>query len=356
MKDTIVVFITTYERFLMPATLLGGVFVDFITFTNISVRSAIMMLCAHLLLTAIVILLLNIRDDSKNALLQKLDPFLPYVFQFSIGALLSASFVFYWFSGTLSVSWPFMILLAFLMLANESFRHYFEYIPAQVGVYFFACFSVSAIGLTFLLNSLSVWVFVMSVAVGFIAAFVLLVCIARIQSKKIAYNDASVVVLFIAVCGMGLLYFSNLIPPIPLAIRDAGIAHSVTRVDRAYRLVSEVQPWWYSLIPGDIIHVKPGGKVYAFVSVFAPADLSVPIYHHWEYFNATEKQWESVNRVAYTIWGGRTDGYRGYSYTSHPRNGKWRVRIETERGQVLGQINLRIHIVDEDPEVITIER
>ena len=39
--------------------------------------------------------------------------------QFTIGALLSTSLLFYWFSGALSVSWPVVSIVAVLMVFNE---------------------------------------------------------------------------------------------------------------------------------------------------------------------------------------------------------------------------------------------
>ena len=55
--------------------------------------------------------------------------------------------------------------------------------------------------------------------------------------------------------------------------------------------------------------------------------------------------------MSFTLSGGRDEGYRGYSLTSNLAPGKWRVRMETERGQVMGRIGFTVEVVDDVPEL-----
>jgi hypothetical protein len=137
------------------------------------------------------------------------------------------------------------------------------------------------------------------------------------------------------------LYFTNVIPPIPLALKQLGIYHRVVHynTDNTYALTYEKQPWYLPLRKADsVFHPAPGDAIYCFASVFAPTRLtSTNIYHHWEYNNPTSGTWEDHGRYPYVIQGGSNVGYRGYTQISNYREGKWRCTVETERGQALGR-------------------
>lgn len=64
--------------------------------------------------------------------------------------------------------------------------------------------------------------------------------------------------------------------------------------------------------------------------------------HHWQYYDEAKGEWVSRDRLAFSITGGNRTGYRGYSFKARAEAGKWRVDVETERGQVLGRISFRI--------------
>ena len=74
-----------------------------------------------------------------------------------------------------------------------------------------------------------------------------------------------------------------------------------------------------------------------FVSVFAPAGISVPIVHRWEFFNASANEWQTATRVVFPLTGGRDDGFRGFSEKVALTPGKWRCSVETERGALIGR-------------------
>jgi len=76
------------------------------------------------------------RIETKSSFYRYLRLASPLIIQFTFGALLSASLIFYWFSGVLSVSWPFMILITILIISNDVFRDYYQRPLIQIGVYF----------------------------------------------------------------------------------------------------------------------------------------------------------------------------------------------------------------------------
>ncbi|MCF1193471.1 DUF2914 domain-containing protein, partial [Mangrovimonas sp. AS39] len=57
-------------------------------------------------------------------------------------------------------------------------------------------------------------------------------------------------------------------------------------------------------------------------------------------------KWVSGSKISFPIKGGRNEGYRGFSKKENVFSGKWRVDIETERGQVVGRVRFDIFIVD----------
>lgn len=79
--------------------------------------------------------------------------------------------------------------------------------------------------------------------------------------------------------------------------------------------------------------------VYAYTAINAPRGLEERIFHVWE-FNGNE-----VDRIALDIHGGRKEGYRAWTrkqnFPADP-SGRWKVRVETEDGQIIGALRFTI--------------
>src|SRR3990167_8401645 len=156
---TIKQFFEKHERLLMPATLILGTAVDFVTFLTINIEATFWILGVYYMIAAGCIFVLNTRKEERLRLLAK------FLMQFTFGALLSASLVFYWFSGAISVSWPIMILLALLMVSNEVFKEYYLKPIVQISAFYFVSFSLAALMLPYARNSLDpIWFVVAGVA------------------------------------------------------------------------------------------------------------------------------------------------------------------------------------------------
>ncbi len=67
--------------------------------------------------------------------------------------------------------------------------------------------------------------------------------------------------------------------------------------------------------------------------------------HRWQYYDDETRSWVTASALSFSIHGGRSDGYRGYSVKRSLTEGKWRVSVETVRGQVLGRIPFTIEFV-----------
>jgi hypothetical protein len=138
---------------------------------------------------------------------------------------------------------------------------------------------------------------------------------------------------------LNVLYFTNSIPPIPLALRSAGVYHSLHRDTAGNYVVQAESASWYEryIAFSPLYHYAANDSVYFYSAVFAPTALSAPIYHEWQYFDETKSVWVTSMRVSFPIFGGRESGYRGYSTKSAVVSGRWRVLVKTERGALLGK-------------------
>ena len=338
-----------YERILMPVSLLIGVAVDFFTFWAIELHTTFLILGVHLILAGAAIIFLNTTGQQKFFSYARLVA--PFVLQFSFGALLSASLIFYWFSGALSVSWPLLFLFAILMMSNEVFRHYYLKPLIQLSVYFFVLFSILSLILPSLLNSLDVQVFILSglSSLIFISALVFSLSRSFPSIKHVRRSIfASVLIIFALMNG---LYFFDLIPPIPLSLRDATVAHSIEHGARGYVLQIEEGNWIDQFLPGEVVHLPVGKPVYVYSAIFAPTALHTNIFHQWQYFDETKHVWIDKDRLSFPIKGGRDAGYRGYSLKTVVAPGKWRVNVQTQRGQTVGRVGFVVETVDERPEL-----
>lgn len=153
-----------------------------------------------------------------------------------------------------------------------------------------------------------------------------------LQMRKLVFTVGLIFV------GFNTLYFTNIIPPIPLSLKDVGIYHSVVRFeDGSYQLKYEKGAWWQFWKDSDTtFHTRPSDNIFCFAQVFAPTRLETDIYHSWDYYDEDAGSWVEHARISYNIHGGRGDGYRGYTLIKNYRDGTWRCSVETERGQVLG--------------------
>ena len=335
-------FYETYERYLGIGALLFGFVFDNLTLTRIDFWVDQLILFSYLTIVGACTLLLNLHDAGRMRIrnAHKLDWWLPLVMQFSIGNLFSGYVVFYSRSGSLAASWPFLLFLLFFFLGNEMFRSRYQRTVFRMSIFFIALFSFSIFFVPILLHQIGPWIFLLSGIVS-VAVFALVVAI---QSRIApAYTRGSRPFLIRSVASLFLafnfLYFTNIIPPIPLSIKELGIYHSVVRLPEGGYTVQYEPQSWMTLLPlvRETYTHTPGTSLYAYSAVFAPTAIEAKILHRWSRYDETDKVWRTVTTVGFPIVGGRDGGYRGYSQKSAIMPGIWRVDVVTERGQLLGR-------------------
>jgi len=329
-------------------SLIVGFFVDILTFRNIDLSTSQIILAVHLTIVAVSILILSTPTRDTQSFFGKVRSWIPVLQQYSMGNLLSAFLILYSASGSLIANWPFLALVVIAALGNETIKLQKYRLPFQTTLFFLNLLLYTALAVPIAANHIGVTTFILSVTVASIV-FIVYVRIGRIFSRsafkkhwrliRVGWVSVSVVLLA--------LYFTNVIPPIPLSVKVAQVYHLVERSGELYTGVREVRDFWERFLDtdGETLHLTPTESAYLFSSVFAPADFSENIVHRWQFFNEEKGAWETQNTVHFPIVGGRHGGYRGFSLIQKPRPGKWRVSIETVRGQTISRVYFSVERV-----------
>jgi hypothetical protein len=336
-----------HERHVSSLALVVGFVFDSLTLKSPDLLLENLTILSYLVISGGSILLINYFSEKspQRTLTTKLYRFLPVFMQFSFGGLFSAYFIFYSRSGTLGTSWLFIFVLLMLLIGNEFFKDYYQRLTFQVSILFIATFSFLIFLIPVLMKSIGAWVFLLSGVASLVVIFLFSKLLFRVVPNSFTSNEKrlrlSIGTIFVVI---NILYFSNLIPPIPLALKDVGVYHSITRIGEDYLAEKEVSSWnkLVSFFRTERVHVVSGGTVSVFTSVFAPTDLDTTIVHNWQYFDEDRIRWVTSSKIPFSIRGGRREGYRGFTEKGNLTYGKWRVNVETKRGQVIGQIRFDV--------------
>lgn len=348
------------ERLVTSGAFIGGFGVDLITLNRIDQWFDNFILLSYLFLAAFSILIINtdIEERFNWQLFERLSPLSLYVIQFAFGGLLSGFVIFYTKSASWYVSWPFLIILYLLFLANDRFRPYYKRLEVQTAMLFGGLFGMTIFFVPTTLGVVGDGIFLLSgvlaIALMYVFLRVLYFLLPSITQRRRWRVRRNVFVIYAI---FHLLYFTHVIPPIPLSLKHGDIYHDVQRSTQSvesYILTQEEYPWYrldQQLFVNEFHKTSESDRVYAFVSIFGPENLSAPIYHKWQWYNPTTETWKDVIEVDYNLTGGRDGGFRWYSYVSNPTPGKWRVRITTSHDREIGRIPFTVIESQEAPEL-----
>ena len=205
---------------------------------------------------------------------EKMHFWLVNVMQFFFGGIFSTYLVFYFRSGTIATSWPFLVVLAAAFIANERLKRHYARLAFQLSLLFLAYYAFRDLSHADPVPSdqhTNIYIerrgkpgrhrhpirdpkkiFTRTIR----------------RQKKLDRTRVRSSAIFI---GVNLLYFYNLIPPLPLSLKDAGIYQSLTvngpgnyTVQRENQGLAEFFEW------SQTIHVVPGDPLYAYTAVFSP--------------------------------------------------------------------------------------
>ncbi len=265
---------------------------------------------------------------------------LPAATQFALGGLWSGFLVFYSRSAVLAASWPFLLLLLGFLVGNEVFRKYHSRFVFASLLLFFALYSYAVFVVPVFTKTIGRLTFLASGGLAILCFLGFLRFIAALDRERFRRSRLAILGGALAITvAMNAFYFTGILPPLPLALSDVGIYHTVKRTGAVYTAAAEAEPWTVAFgFAKPVMHIVPGQPLSLYSAVFAPIKMHTRITHRWYLWDAKLRLWRVASTVSFVISGGREGGYRGYSIKSHPQAGDWRVDIDAEDGRLIGRL------------------
>lgn len=349
-----------YGRFERPISLvflLGGFIFSAFTLKRVDTFWENFWILAHLVVAGVIIAILHAKENESQNEDDSSKPYFWYVniLQFFFGGIFSTYLVLYFRSGDILVTWPFILILIVAFIANETLKDQYARLSFQISLFFLAIYSFAIFLVPVLLHQIGGKIFLLAglFSVLFITLFVVfLFFIAKEKfkqtKKKIFYSIVSIFVV------INTLYFTDLIPPIPLSLKDAGVYHSLERnTSGNYVVQSEDFGFREYFNLYQDFRQTPGSSVYAYSAIFSPSDLDTTIVHEWQFYDDAQGKWITESKINLPVIGGRDGGFRTFSAQSNIFSGKWRVNVETAQGQLIGRLRFNIISVDTEPTLVT---
>lgn len=294
--------------------------------------------------------LFNLKDDGKwkGTFFEKYEVYLPLAIQFFLGGLCSAYVIYFSRSVSLTKTFSFFIILVVILFANELLKKRISNKYLQFSAYFFVNFTFCTFYIPVLIKEMNSAIFVISgfISLGITVSLIIFIYY-KSPSTRLEINKPK---LLSIIAGIYLMingfYFFNLIPPVPLALDTGIVAYNVERMNGDYEVTyAEKNRLIFWDKPTIIIPETSDSRVYIFASIFAPTDLQKGVAHQWKWKNPDTGEWVNLDRIGYSITGGRDLGYRGFTYKSNVREGEWRVEVVTaDEGHVIGRIDFYVEL------------
>lgn len=349
-------FYARFERPLSSVSLLLGFAFDIITLKRVDTLWENLWILGHLIIVGIFIILIH-RQESEagdEANPNKKHFWYVNILQFFFGGLLSTYLVFYFRSADILATWPFVLLLAGAFWANESLKRHYIRFSFQISLFFLSIYSFAIFLVPVVLHQIGAWVFILSgfISLALIYLFIIILFhLIKHKKDKLPESKRMITTLIIGIfCVVNFLYFTNLIPPIPLSLEDAGVYHSITKnTDGNYEITYEDHGFLGFFQFYKNFTKIPNSSVYVYSAIFSPSGLDLNIIHEWQHYDEIAKKWVIESTIALRVMGGRDGGFRTYSMRSNLASGKWRVGVKTERGQIIGYENFNIISSDSLP-------
>lgn len=353
-----------YERPISSLSLISGFVFDAVTLTRVDEALENIWVGVHLGIVVIAIVLINLLENTggDEANPKRLHFWLVNVLQFFFGGLLSVYLVFYFRTGTITTSWPFLLILVLAFWANESLKRQYERLSFQIALLFLSIYAFAIYLMPILVHAIGTWVFVLS-GIASLAGIGLILAILAVFSREKFRKSRTIILAAIIVTffGVNLLYFFHLIPPLPLSLADGGIYHALlVNGPGDYAASSEK-----SALPGvlaavtryfawsETINLVPGDPLYAYSAVFSPTALNTDVIHEWQWHDDAAGRWTTRARVTLSVVGGRDGGYRTFSMLSAPEPGSWRVNVLTPQGSAIGSMRFTVVAASTTPLLAT---
>ncbi len=353
-------FYGRFERPISSFSLIFGFVFDAITLKRVDTLWENIWILGHLLVVGIFILLIHLHDtepgNEKNP--QKAHFWYVNILQFFFGGILSTYLVFYFRSADILVTWPFVFILLLAFIANESMKRHYVRLSFQISLFFLSIYAFAIFLIPVILHQIGTKIFLLSGLISLIFISLFIIILFRFTKDNFAESKKLVISLVVGIFVLvNLLYFANLLPPIPLSLKDAGVYYSIQKTNTGNYLASyEKKSWWHYFRLYPDFNKAPGTPTYAFSAIFSPSNLDTTIVHEWQHYNENQEEWITDKVINLPVIGGRDGGFRTYSMRSNLGTGKWRINIKTIEGKTIGHLRFNVLLVNKEPELATMIR
>jgi len=269
--------------------------------------------------------------------LQKFWHYREELVHFQLGTLLNVYTLFYIKSSSIFSSFIFMAVIAGMLVANEHPRFKKFGVITRFSIFSLCVVSFFACTVPVFLKFMGIVPFVISIVLSAMVLGLFYWILEKknidgmILRRNIVEPGCAVILLFV------FLYWAQLIPPVPLAVKSIGIYFDVEKEKGSYKL-SYVRPGWKFWQKGaQSFTYRSGDKIVCFVSIFSPTHFKDQIFLRWM-FKDPRFGWQNMDRIPMLIAGGREEGFRGYVAKTNYQGGDWKILVETTDGREVGRI------------------
>lgn len=351
-------FYGRFERPISSFSLVLGFVVDALTLKRVDTIWENAVIFFYLLVIGAFIILIHSTESAAGA---EKDPGKAHfwyvnILQFAFGGVFSAFLVLYFRSADIMVAWPFIALLLIIFIANELLKQHYVRLSFQISLFFLSIYWFAIFLVPVVLRKIGTGIFLLSglASLAFILLFIFILF--RFTKDKFSKSKPLLVALISGVLILvNFLYFTNLIPPIPLSLKDAGVFHSIQKTKEGNYLVAyEDYDWrrYFTLYPD--FKKFSGAPVYAWSAVFSPKDLNLAILHEWQSYDKSQRKWITESVINLSVVGGRDGGFRTYSVKyANLVPGRWRVNIKTKQNKIIGRLRFNIVEANAAPKLKT---
>jgi hypothetical protein len=346
-------FYGRFERPISSFSLVFGFVFDAVTLRRVDTLWENIWILGHLIIVGIFITLIHLQKNElggeKNP--KKAHFWYVNILQFFFGGILSTYLVFYFRSSDIFVTWPFLFILLLAFIANESMKRHYIRLSFQISLFFLSIYSFAIFIVPVLTHQIGARIFLLSGFISLVFITIFIAILFYFIKDRFAESKRLIITLILGIFLLiNVLYFTNLIPPIPLSLKDGGIYHSVLKNNEGNYVVTYEDRGledFFNLYPD--YNKSTGESVYAFSAIFSPKNLNTTIIHEWQYYDENQKKWITDGEIYLPVVGGRDGGFRTYSKRTNLGRGKWRVNIMTKEGQTIAHLRFNLVSVSTAP-------
>ncbi|MBI3542725.1 MAG: DUF2914 domain-containing protein [Deltaproteobacteria bacterium] len=320
-----------HEKWIPLVFFAGGFTFDAYMLQRIDELFAILQQAAYIAVAGALICLNLAGYQPVNRLGARLWHYHEELMHFLLGTLLNAYTIFYFKASSSFTSIVFVVALCGVLYVNESKALRASNAAVRLGLLALCITSYLVCLVPILMGQIGTLPFLLSIFAATLAAAPFFWFLKRRELERQLLVPFAIVQASFLV-----LYFAELIPPVPLSLKYMGIYHGLTKKDGEYELAWTRSRWRFWQNGDQSFDARPGDKIYFFARVFSPTRFSEKLNVRWLHHG--KQGWHAWDAIPMAIMGGREEGFRGYAVKSNYEPGDWRVQVETHDGRELGRI------------------